>query len=146
MWTTSNLRRRWRMEKEKHAILECVPEPTPPARGQRHPGHTRTANGFRGTFALGPQAQDIDFVARRPQRIDFPPYPGIGGEIRVGDVDSSHGPNTTAKMIATQTTASNTHNTMTISHSRNRFQRITAWASDSIRPCQIIRPSEASSP
>src|SRR5438128_1235950 len=115
---------------QEESVLEKVTDP--PASNDRHGDsvHLHIPDFFVRRFPRIFHRNDINFVARCRQRFGRPAHARICWVVRVYDVTNPHRNPATVMMTARQTATSNAQRTRTISHSRSRFQRMTAWAND----------------
>src|SRR5713226_8137236 len=133
-------------ECEEDGVLKDVAEATTATRSKRNPCDAGPTDRFDSDLVLPAKADDVDFMSSASERVDLPTDSRIDREVRVRYVANPHRTAATVKMTARQTIASKAHRMRTISHSRRRFQRITAWASDSTGPFHPKRPSGPISP
>ena len=113
-------------EDEKQGVLECIANSTASTSAQRNPRDASPVDRFDARLVLAAKADDVNVVPRISEGVNLPTDTGIRREVGIGYVANPHRTAAAVTMTATQTTSSNAQITRTISHSRSRFQRMTA--------------------
>ena len=113
-------------EDEEQGVLERVANTTASTSAQRNPRDSSPVDRFDAGLVLPAKANDFNVVPRTSERINFSTDSRIRREVGVRHVADPHRTAAAVTMTATQTTTSNAQITSTISHSRSRFQRMTA--------------------